>query len=162
MRTFAAALLAILAAGGLSARAQEDSSGVKWEEWSDKIFERSQREHKLVILHLGAVWCHWCHVMEKMTYKDPEVVRLLQKHFIAVHVDQDARPDLSNRYEEYGWPATIMFDEKGKVVTSAYTEFEQFFPKPGWVEHDLEDIWDSTLNMVTTLWSLAKWVSSIT
>lgn len=114
MRILLASLLAILACGGLAA--QEDSSGIAWEEWSDKIFERSQREHKLVILHLGAVWCHWCHVMEKMTYQDPDVVRLIKKHFIAIHVDQDARPDLSNRYEEYGWPATIMFDEKGKEI----------------------------------------------
>ncbi len=114
MKTVAAAFLVLLAAGALAA--QEHPPGIVWEEWSDKIFERSQREHKLVILHLGAGWCHWCHVMEKTTYQDPDVVRLLRKHFIAIHVDQDARPDLSNRYEEYGWPATIMFDEKGKEI----------------------------------------------
>ncbi|HZE99393.1 MAG TPA: DUF255 domain-containing protein [Planctomycetota bacterium] len=111
-----AALFAILALGGLQARAQETSSGIPWGEWSDTLFERSQREHKLVILHLGADWCHWCHVMEKTTYQDPDVVKLIRKSFIAVHVEQDARPDLSNRYEQYGWPATIMFDEKGREI----------------------------------------------
>jgi len=119
MKYSAAALLVILALGLCSPalRSQDASSpAIRWEEWSDQIFERSRKEHKLVLLHLGAVWCHWCHVMEKMTYQDPDVAALVRKHFIAIHVDQDARPDLSNRYEEYGWPATIMFDEKGKEI----------------------------------------------
>jgi uncharacterized protein YyaL (SSP411 family) len=51
--------------------------------------------------------------MEETTYKDPKVVSLLGHHFVAVRVDQDARPDLSNRYEDYGWPATIIFDASG-------------------------------------------------
>jgi uncharacterized protein YyaL (SSP411 family) len=119
MKQIAAALLASLALGFLAppSNAQDPSSpAISWEAWSDQVFERSQREHKLVLLHLGADWCHWCHVMEKLTYQDPDVARLIRKHFIAIHVDQDARPDLSNRYEEYGWPATIMFDEKGKEI----------------------------------------------
>ena len=110
-----AAALLILLGAPVTVRSQ-DGSKIAWEDWSDGVFERSQREHKLVVLHLGAVWCHWCHVMEKMTYADPDVVKLVRKHFIAVHVDQDARPDLSNRYEEYGWPATIIFDERGKEI----------------------------------------------
>ncbi|HVR85808.1 MAG TPA: DUF255 domain-containing protein [Planctomycetota bacterium] len=119
MKQVAAALLASLASAllSLSGSTQEQaSSAIPWEDWSDQIFERSQRDHKLVLLHLGADWCHWCHVMEKTTYQDPEVARLIRKQFIAIHVEQDARPDLSNRYEEYGWPATIMFDEKGKEI----------------------------------------------
>lgn len=113
MKALAATLLFLVP--GLVGSPQ-DSGGVAWEEWSDQIFERSQRDHKLVLLHLGADWCHWCHVMEKTTYQDPDVVKLLRSHFISVHVEQDARPDLSNRYEDYGWPATIMFDEKGKEI----------------------------------------------
>ncbi|HEV3026908.1 MAG TPA: DUF255 domain-containing protein, partial [Planctomycetota bacterium] len=119
MKQIASALLASLASGLLSfsGSAQDQASpAFSWEEWSDQIFERSQRDHKLVLLHLGADWCHWCHVMEKTTYQDPDVARLIRKHFIAIHVEQDARPDLSNRYEEYGWPATIMFDEKGREI----------------------------------------------
>src|SRR5579862_4701119 len=113
MKTIAAFLLST---AGLSALGQEGSPDVSWESWSDRIFERSQREHKLVLLHLGADWCHWCHVMEKTTYQDPDVVKLVRAHFIAIHVEQDARPDLANRYEDYGWPATILFDERGKEV----------------------------------------------
>jgi uncharacterized protein YyaL (SSP411 family) len=80
------------------------------------VFVRAQAEKKLVLLDLGAVWCHWCHVMEETTYRDPEVVGLIGRHFIAVRVDQDSRPDLSNRYEDYGWPATILFDASGREL----------------------------------------------
>ena len=52
----------------------------------------------------------WCHVMDESTYKDGEVARLIWERYVALRVDQDARPDLANRYEDYGWPATIVFD----------------------------------------------------
>jgi uncharacterized protein len=55
------------------------------------------------------VWCHWCHVMDEITYRDPKVIELIRSHYIPVWVDEDSRPDLSNRYEDYGWPATIVF-----------------------------------------------------
>lgn len=90
--------------------------GIKWEKWSDDIFERAKKENKCVILDLEAVWCHWCHVMEEVTYSEPEVKELIAKGFIAVRVDQDSRPDLSNRYEDYGWPATIFFAPDGKEI----------------------------------------------
>ena len=85
---------------------------IAWQDWSEKAFAQAARERRLVLLDLGAVWCHWCHVMDETTYRDPEVVQL-DRHFVPVHVDQDARPDLANRYEDYGWPATIVFDSSG-------------------------------------------------
>jgi len=88
-------------------------AGVRWQGWSDNVFERARRENRLVLLDLEAVWCHWCHVMEEKTYGDPAVIKLLDARFIPVKVDQDSRPDLSNRYEEYGWPATIIFNGQG-------------------------------------------------
>ncbi|HZU98705.1 MAG TPA: DUF255 domain-containing protein [Planctomycetota bacterium] len=87
---------------------------VAWEEWrSPEIFAKAQAGKKLVLLDLGTGWCHWCHVMEETTYKDATVVALLDEHFVAARADADARPDLANRYEDYGWPATIIFDAKG-------------------------------------------------
>src|SRR6185436_486946 len=59
---------------------------------------------------------HWCHVMDKNTYADDDVAALISKHYIAVKVDQDSRPDLSNRYEDYGWPATVIFAPDGKEI----------------------------------------------
>lgn len=86
---------------------------VTWGTWTDDLFERAKKEKKLVVLDLEAVWCHWCHVMDQKTYSDPSVAKEMKDHFIAVKVDQDSRPDLSNRYEDYGWPATIFFDSNG-------------------------------------------------
>src|SRR5262249_37056324 len=89
---------------------------IRWEGWSDAAFDRARAEKRLVILDLVAVWCHWCHVMEETTYRDPEVIRQIREHFVALRVDQDSRPDLSNRYEDYGWPATIIFDANGREL----------------------------------------------
>jgi uncharacterized protein len=102
--------LTLLLAASLAAASPEP---VAWQDWSEEAFARAAREHRLVLLDLGAVWCHWCHVMDETTYRDPEVAGLLDRHFVPVRVDQDARPDLANRYEDYGWPATIVFDGAG-------------------------------------------------
>ncbi|HMD30794.1 MAG TPA: DUF255 domain-containing protein, partial [Candidatus Acidoferrales bacterium] len=87
-----------------------------WVGWSDGVFEQARRENRFVLLDLEAIWCHWCHVMAETTYRDPEVIRLLRARYITVRVDQDSRPDLSNRYEDYGWPATVVFDGKGQEI----------------------------------------------
>ncbi len=96
-----------------SARAGTD---LNWQPWSADLFTRAKAENRLVILDLEAVWCHWCHVMEKTTYKDPDVAYLLKSKFITVRVDQDANPDLSNRYGDWGWPATIIFAPDGTEI----------------------------------------------
>ena len=87
-----------------------------WQPWSDAVFKEARSEHRFVLLDLEAIWCHWCHVMDANTYSDPSVVKLLQAHYITVKADQDSRPDLSNRYEDYGWPATVVFDADGHEI----------------------------------------------
>ena len=89
---------------------------IQWQKWSDDVFERAKKENKFVLMDLEAVWCHWCHVMDEVTYRDPKVAELLASKYIAVKVDQDSRPDLSNRYEDYGWPATIIFNADGGEI----------------------------------------------
>lgn len=92
------------------------AAGVSWQTWSEAVFERAKRESRFVLLDLEAVWCHWCHVMERETYHNPVVTALIEKHYIPVKVDQDARPDLSRRYENFGWPATIVFAPDGTEI----------------------------------------------
>jgi uncharacterized protein YyaL (SSP411 family) len=89
---------------------------IPWQPWSSDVFARAKREHRFVLLDLEAVWCHWCHVMDEMTYSDDRVIALMNQRYIAVRVDQDSRPDLSNRYEDYGWPATIVFAADGSEI----------------------------------------------
>lgn len=96
--------------------APDDHGAVAWQEFSDATFQLAAREHRYVLLHMAAVWCHWCHVMEQTTYRDPAVLALIKRKFIPVRVDQDERPDLSYRYERWGWPATIMLDAQGNEI----------------------------------------------
>lgn len=110
-----------LAGSGLAA---EES--IAWQDWSDSVFARAQAQNRFVLLDLGAVWCHWCHVMEETTYRDAKVIALIHSRFLPVRVDQDARPDLSNRYEDYGWPATVVFDARGQELV----KFSGYIPPP--------------------------------
>jgi thioredoxin-related protein len=64
--------------------------GPKWSGWDDELFARAAAEKRFVILDLEAVWCHWCHVMEKTTYANPQVQELLASKYLPVRVDQDA------------------------------------------------------------------------
>lgn len=107
--------------GAMSESAAADPHGesagkVTWNQWDDAIFERAKKENKFVLLDLEAVWCHWCHVMDHDTYMDKRVIDLLNSKYICVKVDQDSRPDLSHKYEDYGWPATIIFGPNGEEI----------------------------------------------
>lgn len=94
----------------------EKVNDVVWDTWSEKVFEKAKNENKFVILDLEAIWCHWCHVMKTTTYDDSDIKTILKSHYIPVRVDQDSRPDLANKYKEYGWPATIIFNSKGEEI----------------------------------------------
>jgi uncharacterized protein YyaL (SSP411 family) len=89
---------------------------IAWQPWSTSIFDQAKREHKFVLLDLHAGWCHWCHVMDAQTYANPDVIALVHSNYIAVSVDQDSRPDLAQRYENYGWPATVVFNADGSEI----------------------------------------------
>jgi uncharacterized protein YyaL (SSP411 family) len=96
---------------------EQKQDNVDWQPWSDSVFTQAKKEGRFVLLSLGAVWCHWCHLMDEITYQDPKVIEVIRSHYIPVWVDEDSRPDLSNRYEDYGWPATIIFGaDRGEIV----------------------------------------------
>lgn len=113
MKTLAIATLAACLAVKLPASAGEP---IRWIPWSADLFSRAKAENKLVILDLEAGWCHWCHVMEQRTYGDADVSGIIAKDFVAVRADQDANPDLSSRYGDWGWPATIVFAPDGTEI----------------------------------------------
>jgi uncharacterized protein YyaL (SSP411 family) len=110
VRMLALAIAAVAASPSLA------SEPVKWNGWDNDLFTRATAEKRFVILDLEAVWCHWCHVMEKTTYTDPQVEDLLASKYLPVRVDQDANPDLSSRYGDWGWPATIVFGPDGTEI----------------------------------------------
>ena len=89
---------------------------INWQPWSEAAFLEAKKTGRPILLSISAVWCHWCHVMDEKTYANPDVAKLMGERYIAVKVDQDSNPDLSRRYENYGWPATIVFDGTGQEI----------------------------------------------
>jgi uncharacterized protein YyaL (SSP411 family) len=95
---------------------------IQWHEWGEEAFATAQRENKPMLLDIGAVWCHWCHVMDRESYDDAEVAAIVNEHFIAVKVDRDERPDIDSRYQaavsavsgQGGWPLTAFLTPDGK------------------------------------------------
>src|SRR5215469_8483004 len=95
---------------------------VRWREWGEEAFATAQRENKPILLDIGAVWCHWCHVMDRESYEDPEIAQIVNDRFIAVKVDRDERPDVDSRYQvavqaisgQGGWPLTAFLTPAGQ------------------------------------------------
>lgn len=99
----------VTSGGARSAPNAAPGEPLAWADLDSATLERARREKKYVLLDGAAEWCHWCHVMEATTYHDPAVRKILDAHFIAVKVDVDSRPDVLERYGDWGWPATILF-----------------------------------------------------
>src|SRR5215469_7918864 len=95
---------------------------VRWHEWGEDAFTLAQRENKPILLDVGAVWCHWCHVMDRESYEDPEIAQIINERFVAVKVDRDERPDVDSRHQlaiqaisgQGGWPLTAFLTPDGK------------------------------------------------
>ncbi len=95
---------------------------IRWHEWGEEAFATARCENKPMLLDIGAVWCHWCHVMDRESYDDPEMAAIVNEHFIAVKVDRDERPDIDSRYQaavqavsgQGGWPLTAFLTPDGK------------------------------------------------
>jgi uncharacterized protein YyaL (SSP411 family) len=96
---------------------------VDWMPWGEEAFARAREEDKPVLLDIGAVWCHWCHVMDRESYEDAETARIINESFVPVKVDRDARPDVDARYQravqlltgQGGWPLTAFLTPNGDV-----------------------------------------------
>ena len=71
---------------------------VNWYPWGDEAFERAQVEDKPNFLSIGYSTCHWCHVMERESFEDPEVARMMNELVISIKVDREERPDLDHIY----------------------------------------------------------------
>ena len=87
-----------------------------WRPWGAEAFAEARRDHKLILLDGAAEWCHWCHVMDETTYRDPQVGRILGERFVTIRADVDEHPDLAERYGAWGWPATIVFSPEAEEI----------------------------------------------
>ena len=113
---------------------------IHWYEWGEEAFAAAQRENKPMLLDIGAVWCHWCHVMDRESYDDPEVAQIVNENFVAVKVDRDERPDIDSRYQvavssisgQGGWPLTAFLTPDGKpFYGGTYFPPDDHWGRPG-------------------------------
>jgi len=95
---------------------------IDWNEWGEEAFAKARAEGKPVLLDIGAVWCHWCHVIDRESYENPEIAAMINNLYIPVKVDRDERPDVDARYQsavsaisgQGGWPLTAFLTPDGK------------------------------------------------
>jgi uncharacterized protein len=114
---------------------------VDWFPWSDEAFARAKAEDKPVLLDIGAVWCHWCHVMDHESYEDDDLAAFLNQHFVCIKVDRDERPDVDARYQravsaltgQGGWPLTAVLTADGHVFYGGtyFPPEDNHFGRPG-------------------------------
>jgi len=134
---------------------------VDWHPWGAEAFEKARADSKPIFLSIGYSTCHWCHVMEKESFEDPDVARLMNEAFISIKVDREERPDLDNIYMTVchimtgsgGWPLTIiMTPDKKPFFAGTYFPKESRFGRMGMLElvPRIREIWIARRNEVLT------------
>src|SRR5271163_3399517 len=113
---------------------------IDWFEWGEEAFARAKKEDKPILLDIGAVWCHWCHVIDRESYENPAIAKIIGENFVAVKVDRDERPDVDSRYQsaisaisrQGGWPLTGFLLSDGKpFFGGTYFPPEDQMGRPG-------------------------------
>ena len=113
---------------------------VDWREWGNEAFDQARAEGKPILLDIGAVWCHWCHVIDRESYENPEIAAMINQFYIPVKVDRDERPDVDSRYQsaisaisgQGGWPLTAFLTPDGKpFFGGTYFPPEDAMGRPG-------------------------------
>jgi uncharacterized protein len=103
---------------------QHAHNPVDWHPWGPEAFALAQKEGKLVFLSIGYSSCHWCHVMEKESFSDADIAKVLNENFVCVKVDREERPDVDDVYmtalqvtgQSGGWPLTMFLTPEGKPI----------------------------------------------
>jgi len=113
---------------------------IDWHEWGESAFTRAKAEDKPILLDIGAVWCHWCHVIDRESYENAEIAKIINEQFVPVKVDRDERPDVDSRYQsaisaisgQGGWPLTGFLMPDGKpFFGGTYFPPEDQMGRPG-------------------------------
>lgn len=102
-----------------------ESDPVQWQTWGEDVLQQAKQQNKLIYVSVGYFSCHWCHVMQKESYSNPQIGSILNEHFIAVKVDRELRPELDRRLIRFvesvrghaGWPLNVFITPDGYPVT---------------------------------------------
>jgi uncharacterized protein YyaL (SSP411 family) len=134
---------------------------VDWYPWSDKAFEKAEKEDKPIFLSIGYSTCHWCHVMEKESFEDIEVAKLMNEAFVCIKVDREERPDIDDIYMTVcqlftgsgGWPLTIiMTPDRKPFFAGTYFPKTSRFGRSGMLEvvPRIREIWEKRRDELLT------------
>ncbi len=115
---------------------QHAHNPVNWYAWHDEVLEKAKKENKLILISIGYSACHWCHVMEKESFENDSVAKIMNEHFICIKVDREERPDIDQVYMnavqlmtgQGGWPLNCFALPDGRPVYGG-----TYFPKDQWV-----------------------------
>lgn len=122
---------------------QHAHNPVDWYPWGDEAFRKAKEEEKPILLSCGYSACHWCHVMERESFEDPDIAELMNRHFINIKVDREERPDIDQIYQhavqaitgQGGWPLTVFLDhEKRPFFGGTYFPPDQRFGRMAFPE----------------------------
>ena len=121
---------------------QHAHNPVNWRAWNSETLQKAKEEKKLMVISIGYSACHWCHVMEKESFEDSTVAVTMNKHFVAVKVDREERPDVDQIYinavqlmtGSAGWPLNVITLPDGRPVWGG-----TYFKKDAWI-NSLEKI----------------------
>ncbi|MCI4371696.1 MAG: DUF255 domain-containing protein, partial [Thermoplasmata archaeon] len=140
---------------------------VHWYPWGEDAFRRAKELDRPILLDIGATWCHWCHVIDRESYEDPELAKIINDHFVAIKVDRDERPDIDARYQtavsaltgQGGWPLTAFLTPEGKpFYGGTYFPPDDNLGRPG-MKRVLESIAHNYRDNKTEIFSSAERIS---
>ncbi len=131
---------------------QHAHNPVDWYPWGPEAFEKARAEDKPIFLSIGYSTCHWCHVMERESFEDPQVAALLNEFFVNIKVDREERPDIDSLYMTVcqmltgrgGWPLTIMMTpDKQPFFAATYIPRSGRFGTSGMLEiiPKIQELW---------------------
>src|SRR5262245_46879651 len=103
---------------------QHAHNPVEWYPWGQEAFDKAKKEGKLVFLSIGYSSCHWCHVMERESFANADVAKLMNQWFVCIKVDREERPDIDNVYmtalhvmgSRGGWPLSMFLTADAKPI----------------------------------------------
>ena len=140
---------------------QHSHNPVDWYPWGSEAFEKARSEDKMLFVSIGYATCHWCHVMERESFEDPDLAEYLNNHFVPVKVDREERPDVDKIHmdalhalgQQGGWPLNMFVTPEGKPVTGG----TYFPPRPmygrtsfGELLRTLVSVWDNERDKIYT------------
>lgn len=116
---------------------QHSKNPVNWFAWNDETLKKAKAEDKMLLISIGYAACHWCHVMERESFENENVAKVMNEHFICIKVDREERPDVDQVYMDAaylingngGWPLNALALPDGKPFFAG-----TYYPKENWIK----------------------------